>query len=347
MFETFPASEMPIATKAMTRGVSLPALKPFMYYGGSSVLYSIMKQHDQHTNRFRPRDLDIYVDMQHEDFNIVEMSDYLHDLMDLGFGKPTGDEATLRAYKENVSQACVIHTCLASGENPASDKVAYFSSKYILDVWKYHLLSTRLPRLPGRSTSLDIIILSGSIDSHISEDYDLSVCKNFVDSKGDFHVYSLDDILSRQASIDADILTRNMRFYSQWAKFCSRLYKYSMRDFTITVHSSTIHDQYAQNRKYEADWLVTPDTMHRVALVFAGLTFKGKFPLVARVRLSRYSLESLWSRDCDKSLICKQWALLGSDTIESVAIWSMRMRAVVNEMQMDAASVLPVDEPEQ
>ncbi len=328
MFTKVSRTEYTIArTKLQSLTRNLPKLKTFMYYGGSSVLRCIMQQELPERGHFSPGDVDLYVDMSHDDFNIVEMSDYLYDLLQMKMRSPTDGcdaDAPLQAYKSAMEMACIYHTSLVAGENPQSDSCEYFSSKHIIDVIKY----------VGMKIKMDLILINSSIEQHILDDYDLDICRNYVDSNGDFHIHSLGNIISGYATMSADTLSRNIGSRHQWTKFTRRVVKYINRLFKITVVAASDDDMVEL-------WPLHILSTRRVSVVMAGCTHSLSFPLLTAFHLGSIRFVSEWSNStgdaCEKELITKTWhQLLSKDSgeyIDGAIIWAMRIGNVHMELQ--------------
>lgn len=327
MFTKVSRNEFTVArTKLQSLSRGLPSLKTFMYYGGSSVLRSILSQELPERTRFSPGDVDVYVDMSHEDFNIVEMSDYLYTLLDMKMRHPASgcdSDSPLRAYKSTMELACIYHTILLAGENPQNDACEYFSSKHIIDVVKY----------TNGKVKMDLIFINCSIQQHMVNDYDLDICRNYVDSQGDFYIQALGNIISGYGTMSADALPRNMSSHSQWTKFIRRIVKYINRGFKITVVASS------DDGTVEI-WPLGILPTRRVSVVMAGITHSLKFPLVTNFHFGAVQFVSEWSRSADdsfeKGLINKTWRELVSldsgEYLESAVVWGMRIGNVHMEL---------------
>jgi hypothetical protein len=230
------------------------ALYPFMYYSGSLVLKAILEDLDKQAqaSRFGSADIDIYVDMTHESFNIVELDNYLYSLhrrCEFGF-RITGEDTSsvdslfpdmskkdksLFFYRKSIANVCQYAELLRAGENPTDglqpeDSIAanYMAAKYIVDVISY--TTTKNCR------KIDIILLCGSIESHLTEDYDLDVCKNYVDHAGDVFVNNISGIDQGIAVVDMNVFQKNIgRSLNGTKKYFERMAKYKCRGFDIRV----------------------------------------------------------------------------------------------------------------
>jgi hypothetical protein len=194
--------------------------------------------------------------------------------------------------------------------------------------------------------NVDMIFINSSIEQHMLDDYDLDICRNYVDSNGDFYIHALGNIISGYATMSAETLSRNIGSRHQWAKFTRRIVKYINRRFKITVVATSDDDTV---ELWSLDILAT----RRLSVTMAGCTHSFSFPLLTAFHFGSTRFVGEWSNSTgdasEKELITKTWHQLVSkdsgDYVEGAMIWAMRIGNVHMELtnQQRAAQVAPLD----
>ncbi len=204
-------------------------LPSFAYFSGSSVLRAIESQPQWEAN-----DVDIYVDISHNEFNPLVLYNLMNGIVNIGYTNiwSTYGYSDIATH-EFDTHLCIMKVLFESIEQRLIMELEY-TPRGILRVVKFE-------REDG-SESIDVIIIDEYVGDFIDRSFDLDICKNYIDSEGVITCLHKEAIESRYTIMDLNVFIHNMKKIN-CRKYIERLMKYVKRKYVIhlMVNDETVN----------------------------------------------------------------------------------------------------------
>jgi len=199
----------------------------FINVGGSAALkYLLYISSSESVTNIDINDIDIYVDISHEDFNIKLLGKFIHDILNISDFKTT-------MYADNS----VIHRNTMRGVANRYityiNNISYLSNDELVNREYSNILF--LQKLISDNISIDLIVIGQNIEEYINENYDLTCCMNYIDRYGDVQSMHKEYTIRGVASIEFNMIVKNLLNIRKAGKYMNRLDKYIKRGYRIYI----------------------------------------------------------------------------------------------------------------
>ncbi len=197
-------------------------------------------------------DIDIYIDVSNDLFNLLDISKWLKTIYELGyFSKLNSNSVDFRRYKnmENDEKERVLKSMIYM----TLTSLSCFYKKYIIkklyeediagedidNIENYlngdNFMLTKLVSVDS-DYDIDLIFITRNMEAYMEKHFDLSICKNYINNENDIISVFSEHVEKNISEYNYNLFSSRNFSYSQNIKFIERIAKYNKRGVKIYMN---------------------------------------------------------------------------------------------------------------